>query len=77
MAITQQKLASLKVRKLKNLVELDIDFSGSLVTAILGPNGNGKTTILHALACAYQPVVAGENHKFSNFFLPSTDALST
>ena len=75
MAVTQQKLVSLYVRKLKNLVELDIDFSGSPVTAILGPNGNGKSTVLHALACAYQPVSEGENLKFSNFFLPSTDAL--
>lgn len=75
MVISQQKIVSLKVTKLKNLVELDIDFMGSPVTAILGPNGNGKSTVLHALACAYKPVSKGENHKFSNFFLPSTDAL--
>lgn len=75
MAITQQKIVSLNVRKLKSLIELEIDFSGSPVTAILGPNGNGKSTVLHALACAYQPVSEGENLKFSNFFLPSTDAL--
>lgn len=75
MAITQQKIIFLNVRKLKNLVELDLDLRGSPVTAILGPNGNGKSTVLHALACAYQPVSEGENHKFSNFFLPSTDAL--
>jgi predicted ATPase len=75
MVVRQQKLESLKVRKLKSLVELEIDFSGSPVTAILGPNGNGKSTVLHALACAYQPVESGENHKFSNFFLPNTDAL--
>lgn len=73
--ICQQKLESLKVRKLKNLIELELDFEGSPVTAILGPNGNGKSTVLHALACAYQPVDKGENLKFSNFFLPSTDAL--
>lgn len=73
--ISQQKLESLYVRKLKNLVELEIDFEGSPVTAILGPNGNGKSTVLHALACAYQPATNGENLKFSNFFLPSTDAL--
>lgn len=73
--ISQQKLESLKVRKLKNLIELELDFEGSPVTAILGPNGNGKSTVLHALACAYQPVAKGENLKFSNFFLPSTDAL--
>ncbi|MGL0932641.1 AAA family ATPase [Vibrio vulnificus] len=73
--ISQQKLKSLYVRKLKNLIELNIDFEGAPVTAILGPNGNGKSTVLHALACAYQPVSNGENLKFSNFFLPNTDAL--
>jgi len=75
MAISQQKLESIKVRKLKNLVDLDIDFIGSPVTAILGPNGNGKSTVLHVLASAYKPINIGENHKFSNFFLPNTDAL--
>lgn len=73
--ISQQKLELLKVRKLKNLIELELDFEGFPVTAILGPNGNGKSTVLHALACAYQPVTSGDNLKFSNFFLPSTDAL--
>ncbi len=75
MTITQQKLESLYVRKLKNLNELEIDFNGAPITAILGPNGNGKTTVIHALACAYQPIALGENYKFSSFFLPSTDAL--
>jgi predicted ATPase len=75
MPISQQKLSSLHVSKLKNLVDLDICFDGAPITAILGSNGNGKSTVLHALACAYQPNTSGENHKFSNFFLPSTDAL--
>lgn len=74
--ITGQKIQSLYVKKLKNLVELNIDFIGKPVTAILGPNGNGKSTVLHALACAYQPATdVGENHKFCNFFLPNTDAM--
>src|SRR5699024_5291771 len=60
---------------LKNLIDLEISFEGSQVTAILGPNGNGKSTILHALACAYSPSQKGENYKFSKFFLPNTDAL--
>lgn len=75
MAVSQQKLISLNVVKLKNLVNLNIDFNDSPVTAILGPNGNGKSTVLHILACAFQPISKGENHKFSNFFLPNTDAL--
>ncbi len=75
MAISQQVLHSLKVVNLKSLINLDIDFNGSPVTAILGPNGNGKSTVLHALACAFGPVDDGENYKFSSFFLPNTDAL--
>ena len=53
-----------------------MSFDGSSVTAILGPNGNGKSTALHALACAFKPISNdGENYKFSSFFLPNTDAL--
>lgn len=75
MTISQQALHSMKVGLLKNLVDLEISFEPSFVTAILGPNGNGKSTILHALACAFSPHEEGENYKFSWFFLPNTDAL--
>lgn len=75
MAISQQELHILKIDNLKNLVNFEISFDGSPVTAILGPNGNGKSTILHILACAFQPNIEGENYKFSSFFLPNTDAL--
>lgn len=75
MAVSQQVLHLMKVKSLKNLKDLEISFEGSSVTAILGPNGNGKSTILHALACSFSPNEFGENYKFSWFFLPSTDAL--
>lgn len=75
MSITQQQLHSIKIYGLKNIVDLNMSFDGSPVTAILGPNGNGKSTVLHALACAFQPAENGENYKFSSFFLPNTDAL--
>ena len=75
MAISQQVIHSMRVQNLKNLVDLEISFDASPVTAILGPNGNGKSTILHALACAFSPSDGGENYKFSWFFLPNTDAL--
>lgn len=75
MAISQQELHILKIDNLKNLVNFEISFDGSPVTAILGPNGNGKSTILHILACAFQPDFEGEDYKFSSFFLPNTDAL--
>lgn len=39
------------------------------VTAILGPNGHGKSTILHALASCFQPVTkVGEDYRFNQFF---------
>lgn len=75
MVISQQKLHTLRIDHLKNLIDLEISFDRSAITAILGPNGNGKSTILHALACAFQPNSGGENYKFSSFFLPNPDAL--
>lgn len=75
MVISQQKLHTLKIDRLKNLIDLEISFDDSAITAILGPNGNGKSTILHALACGFQPNSGGENYKFSSFFLPNPDAL--
>ena len=76
MLISQQRLIRLDVTELKILKKVSISFVESSMTAILGPNGCGKSTILHALACAFQPNTnQGEDYKFSSFFLPSTDAL--
>jgi ABC-type lipoprotein export system ATPase subunit len=52
-----------------------MSFDGSPFTVVLGPNGNGKSTVIHALACAFQPVADGENYKYSSFFTPNSDAL--
>jgi AAA15 family ATPase/GTPase len=76
MTISQQRLHKLEIKKLKNVKDVSISFERKNITAILGPNGYGKSTILHALACCFQPSTEGEeNYKFSNFFLPSPDAL--
>lgn len=74
--ISEHKILSMYVENLKNLKNLEIDFQGKNVTAILGPNGNGKSTILHILASIFSPLEngKGENYKFSDFFLPNTDA---
>jgi len=74
LAVSQQVLHEIYVKELKNLKNLEMSFEESPVTAILGPNGNGKSTILHALACSFAPIGDGENYKFSSFFLPNTDA---
>lgn len=74
--ISQQRLHALEVTKLKNVKNFHISFEDKNITGILGPNGYGKSTILHALACCFQPQDVGQkDYKFSNFFLPSPDAL--
>lgn len=75
-SISQQKINSLYIKELKCLKDVDISFEDKAVTAILGPNGHGKTTVLHALACCYKPIdeTKTSNYRFSDFFLPNTDA---
>ena len=79
MKISQQRLHKLKIKKLKNIKNFDISFETKNITGILGPNGYGKSTILHALACCFQPSDEGQEnyktYKFSDFFLPHPDAL--
>lgn len=67
------QIRSVFFKKLKGLHDIKIEFEKPL-TAIMGVNGSGKTTVIHALACIYQPDGNGENHKFPEFFIPNTDA---
>lgn len=76
MKICEQRLHKLEIKRLKNINDLCISFESKNITGILGPNGYGKSTILHALACCFQPLDEGqEDYKFSNFFPPNPDAL--
>ena len=75
---TGYAIHSLQIDCLKNLKDLDeISFEDKPITGIFGPNCCGKSTILHALACCYQPPPGSSNHAyvFREFFLPNTDAL--
>lgn len=74
---TQQKLKKMHIKQLKNIVDLEVSFEGSELTAIMGVNGSGKSTVLHALACCYKPLDNddAENYKFSQFFTPTPDSL--
>lgn len=77
MASSQHVAHSLEIGKLKGISGLEeIRFDEKPLTAILGPNGCGKSTILHALACCYQPLEgsAQENWRFRDFFTPTTDS---
>ena len=75
--ISQQRLIGLKFNLLKSFRNFDMNFSGNNLTAILGVNGCGKSTIIHTLACCYQPINVNEsiNYKFSHFFLPTTHSI--
>lgn len=64
----KQTLKSADFVQLKGLKNVHIDFSESL-TAIMGVNGSGKTTVIHALACAFSPEENGYDYKFSYFSL--------
>lgn len=76
MEISQQRLHKLEIGKLKNIKDVCISFEVKNITGILGPNGYGKSTVLHALACCFQPPnEEREDYKFSNFFPPHPDAL--
>lgn len=67
--VVSQTLNRVKFFHLKGINNLDIDFSGKQLTAILGVNGCGKSTILHALACLYRPLSnIGERNYFTRFF---------
>lgn len=66
------KLKKISIEKLKGINNLELEFEKDL-TAIMGVNGVGKSTILHALACTYAPFKEGDNRKFREFFTPNSD----
>lgn len=67
------RIESVHFDQLKCLKDATIEFDKPL-TAIMGVNGCGKTTVLHALACVFKPYDKGEDYHFSYFFTPNTDA---
>ena len=68
----KQFLKSVHYHQLKNLIDLDLNLEGKNVTGIFGPNGYGKSTILHSILCLYQAQKGSVDHRFSEYF--KTDA---
>lgn len=70
------KISRIEISRLKGIRDFHYDFGEHDVTAILGVNGCGKSTILHALACVYKPndVSSKDYNRLSDFFKPNTDA---
>lgn len=68
------KVQHINFVKLKRLEGLEISFPETGVVAIMGANGIGKSTILHALACLYHPDSKikkdQETYKWSRYFIP-------
>ena len=76
MNISQQRLHKLEIEKIKNIRDFCISFETKNITGILGPNGYGKSTILHVLASCFKPAnKKEEDYKFSNFFPAHADNL--
>lgn len=69
----KHRITNIHIDELKGMKNLDISINRNL-TAIMGVNGSGKSTILHALACVYSPYGKGDNYKFSFFFTPNPDS---
>ena len=61
-------LISVFFKNLKGLKDVQITFEKPL-TVIMGVNGANKSTVIHALACAYEPpeYEKVENHNFLVF----------
>lgn len=67
-----QSLDYIFIERLKGLQNITVTFKRDGLTGIFGVNGSGKSTILHALACFYQPEEGiGEDHHFTEFFKSS------
>lgn len=78
MAKSDQKLNKIVFEQLKGLKDLEIDFTEKPLVAIMGPNGTGKSTILHAIACVNNPVAnpyETTNYKLSKFFTPTSHSI--
>ena len=72
----QMRLRSVHFTKLKGLTNLDITFpTDKRLHALMGPNGCGKSTVLHALACINNPDGGSKGYKFCLFFTPTSNNL--
>ncbi|HDT1518898.1 TPA: AAA family ATPase, partial [Escherichia coli] len=70
------RIKSINIEKLKGINNCPISFPADRsVTAIMGINGSGKSTILHALSCVFKPKEKSsqENNRFSDFFTPHNE----
>ncbi|NMT17914.1 AAA family ATPase, partial [Vibrio parahaemolyticus] len=69
------RLKKLHIENLKGITDFPLDFNDEKrVTAIIGMNGSGKSTIIHALACTFKPKgkqTSKDYNRLSDFFTPN------
>lgn len=71
--IKKRRLSSIYIKELKGIFDCSIDIDAPLV-AIMGVNGIGKSTIIHALACSFKPQTPNLlRRRFYEFFPPTTN----
>ncbi|HHQ4779232.1 AAA family ATPase [Aeromonas veronii] len=72
------RLQDLFITNLKGIQDFHLAFDNDKnVTAVVGINGSGKSTIIHALACAFKPSgnqTSKDFNRLSHFFTPNKDA---
>ena len=72
------RLQRLIIGNLKGIKNFTLTFDPEKrVTAIVGVNGSGKSTIIHALACAFKPKgneTSKDFNRLSHFFTPNKDS---
>jgi len=73
-AMANNAITHLKINALQRLRGVELEFPEVGVVAIVGVNGSGKSTIIRALACTFQPKqdieIPQEDYRLSRFFLP-------
>lgn len=69
------RLKELHIQNLKGIADFSLEFNqDKRVTAIIGMNGSGKSTIIHALACSFKPKgkqTSKDYNRLSDFFTPN------
>lgn len=68
----QPRIKGIKIERLKCVRDLELSLKDKNVTAILGRNGSGKSTVLQAIYCVYRPTGVqykhySKRHKINQF----------
>ncbi len=68
-------IRDVKIRKLKGFIGVNFELEAPGLTFLMGENGIGKSSILHALACSFRPENPEEaqDHRWPSFFMTYGD----